>query len=63
MIDQIRVASTSLTTCSGMISKSVGNIQTSTTSNSEAATVMENSIAGLSKQIDLLDKEMSGFKI
>jgi methyl-accepting chemotaxis protein len=63
LIDQIRTATDSQTTCSAMISKAVGNIQSSTASNTEAATVMENSIAGLSKQIDLLDKEMSGFKI
>lgn len=63
MIDQIRVASTSQSQSSSMISKAVDNIQASTASNTEAAKVMENSIAGLSKQIDLLDKEMSGFKI
>jgi methyl-accepting chemotaxis protein len=63
MIDQIRVASGTQTQSSSMISKAVGNIQTSTASNTEAAIVMESSITGLSKQIDLLDKEMSGFKI
>ncbi|MBC8017383.1 MAG: HAMP domain-containing protein [Verrucomicrobia bacterium] len=63
MIDQIRVASGSQAKSSAMISKAVGNIQASTASNTESATVMESSIAGLSKQIDLLEKEMSGFKI
>ncbi len=63
MIDQIRVASGTLIQSSAMISKAVGNIKSSTSSNSEAATVMESSISGLSKQIDLLEKEMSGFKI
>ena len=46
-----------------MISKAVVNIQTSSASNSEAAKVMESSVTGLSKQIELLDKEMSGFRI
>jgi methyl-accepting chemotaxis protein len=63
MIDQIRKASGSQGQSSAMISKAVVNIQTATASNSEAATVMESSISGLSRQIDLLEKEMSGFKI
>jgi methyl-accepting chemotaxis protein len=63
MIDQIRKASGSQTQSSVMISKSVLNIQTATTTNSEAATVMESSIRGLSRQIELLENEMSGFKI
>jgi methyl-accepting chemotaxis protein len=63
MIDQIRKASGSQAQSSAMISKAVVNIQTATASNSEAATVMESSISGLSRQIDLLEKEMSGFKI
>ena len=63
MIDQIRVASGSQSQSSAMISKSVANIRASTTTNTEAVAVMESSITGLSKQIDLLDKEMSGFKI
>ena len=63
MIDQIRQASGSQAQSSAMISKAVVNIQSATASNSEAATVMESSISGLSRQIDLLEKEMSGFKI
>jgi methyl-accepting chemotaxis protein len=63
MIDQIRKASGSQAQSSAMISKAVVNIQTATASNSEAAIVMEGSISGLSRQIDLLEKEMSGFKI
>jgi methyl-accepting chemotaxis protein len=63
MIDQIRKASGSQSQSSAMISKAVVNIQAATASNSEAATVMESSISGLSRQIDLLEKEMSGFKI
>jgi len=63
MIDQIRVACGSQSQSSAMISKAVVNIQTATAANSEAAIVMESSINGLSRQIDLLEKEMSGFKI
>jgi methyl-accepting chemotaxis protein len=63
MIDQIRKASGSQAQSSAMISRSVGNIQSSTSANTEAAKVMEGAVTGLSKQIDLLEKEMSGFKI
>lgn len=63
MIDQIRQASGSQAQSSAMISKAVVNIQTATASNSEAATVMESAISGLSRQIELLEKEMSGFRI
>lgn len=63
MIDQIRQASASQAQSSAMISKAVVNIQTATASNSEAAGVMENSISGLSRQIELLEKEMTGFRI
>ena len=63
MIDHIRAASASQSQSSTMISKAVVNIQSATAANSEAVTVMENSITGLSRQIDLLEKEMSGFKI
>jgi methyl-accepting chemotaxis protein len=63
MIDQIRKASGSQAQSSAMISKAVVNIQTATASSSEAAIVMESSISGLSRQIDLLEKEMSGFNI
>jgi methyl-accepting chemotaxis protein len=63
MIDQIRKASGSQARSSALISKAVVNIQTATASSSEAAIVMESSISGLSRQIDLLEKEMSGFTI
>jgi methyl-accepting chemotaxis protein len=63
LIDQIRKASGSQAQSSAMISKSVGNIQSSTSANTEAAKVMEGAVTGLSRQIDLLEKEMSGFKI
>ena len=63
MIAQIRKASGSQARSSAMISEAVVNIQTATAFNSETAVVMESSISGLSRQIDLLDKEMSGFKI
>jgi len=63
MIDQIRDACRSQAGSSAMISKAVVNIQVSSNSNSEAAKVMEVSVTGLSKQIEYLEKEMSGFKI
>lgn len=63
MIDQIREACRTQVTSSSMISKSVRNIQLSSSSNTETATVMEASVIGLSKQIDMLEKEMSGFSI
>jgi methyl-accepting chemotaxis protein len=63
MIDQIRTSSATQAQSSAMISKAVVNIQTATAANTDAVTVMENSITGLSRQIDLLNKEMSGFKI
>jgi len=63
MIDQIRAASGSQAHSSALISRAVVNIQTATAANAEAVTVMESAITGLSRQIDLLEKEMSGFKI
>jgi len=63
MIDQIRKASGSQAQSSAMISRSVNNIQSSTSANTDAVTVMEGAVTGLSRQIDLLEKEMSGFKI
>ena len=63
MIDQIRNAIGTQTQSSAMISKAVVNIETASAANSEATIVMESSISGLSRQIDLLEKEMSGFKI
>lgn len=63
MIDQIRDACRSQAGSSAMISKAVVNIQVSSNSNSEAAKVMEVSVTGLSKQIEYLEKEMSGFRV
>jgi methyl-accepting chemotaxis protein len=63
LIDQIREACRSQVQSSAMISKAVVNIQVSSNSNSEAAKVMESSVTGLSKQIEYLEKEMSGFKV
>lgn len=63
MVDHIRDACRSQVESSTLISMSVINIQTSTNTNSQAAKVMNSSVTGLSRQIDLLDKEMAGFKI
>ena len=63
MIDQIRDACRSQGLNSAQILKAVGNIQLSSSSNAEAAELMELSVTSLSKQIELLEKEMSVFKI
>jgi len=46
-----------------LISKSVNNIEAATTANSQATKVMNAAVADLTHQIDLLEKEMTGFKI
>lgn len=63
MVDHIREACRSQVDSSTLITTSVTNIQTSTAANSHAATVMDSAVTGLSRQIELLDKEMAGFKI
>ncbi|MBI5483590.1 MAG: HAMP domain-containing protein [Deltaproteobacteria bacterium] len=63
MVDRIRDACRSQVENSTMITKSVGNIQNSTAANSHATAVMNASVTDLSRQIDLLEKEMAGFKI
>lgn len=63
MIDQIREACRSQVESSGLISASVNNIEGASTANSQAAKVMNTAVADLSHQIDLLEKEMTGFKI
>ena len=63
MVDHIRDACRSQIESSNMILKSVGNIQSCTAANSHASLVMDSSVADLSRQIDLLEKDMAGFKI
>ena len=63
MVDHIRDACRTQVESSTLISTSVNNIQASTAANSHAATVMDSAVTGLSRQIDLLEKEMAGFKI
>ncbi|MDD2366875.1 MAG: methyl-accepting chemotaxis protein [Desulfuromonadaceae bacterium] len=63
MVDQIREACRTQVESSKLISKSVNNIEGTTVANSHAAKVMNSSVTDLTHQIDLLDKEMSGFKI
>ena len=63
MVEHIRDACKSQVESSTLISTSVNNIQVSTAANSHAAKVMDSSVTGLSRQIDLLEKEMAGFKI
>ena len=63
MVDQIREACRSQIDSSALISKSVNNIEAATTANSQATKVMHAAVADLTHQIDLLEKEMTGFKI
>lgn len=63
MIDQIRVACRTQVESSALISKSVNSIEGTTVANSHATKVMNTSVADLTRQIDLLEKEMAGFKI
>lgn len=63
MVDQIREACRSQVENSAMISKSVNNIEGATVANSHATKVMNAAVTDLTRQIDLLEKEMAGFKI
>ncbi len=63
MVDQIREACRSQINSSALISKSVNNIEGQTVANSQATKVMNAAVADLTHQIDLLEKEMAGFKI
>lgn len=63
MVGHIREACRSLVDSSALISKSVNNIEGATVANSHATKVMNAAVTDLTSQIDLLDKEMAGFKI
>ena len=63
MVDHIREACRSQVDSSALISKSVNDIEGATVANSHATRVMNVAVAELTCQIDLLDKEMTGFKI
>ena len=63
MVDQIRGACRSQVDSSALISKSVNDIEGATAANSRATKVMNAAVADLTRQIDLLEKEMAGFKI
>jgi len=63
MVDQIREACRLQVDSSTQISKSVNNIEGATVANSHATKVMNASVTDLTHQIDLLEKEMAGFKI
>lgn len=63
MVDQIREACRSQVESSSLISKSVNDIEGATVANSRATKVMNAAVADLTRQIDLLEKEMAGFKI
>ncbi len=63
MIDQIRESCKSQTGHSKTIDRMVENISDSSSATSQAAKVMDSAVAGLSRQIELLEKEMSGFSV
>ena len=63
MIGQIRDACRSQGANSAQILKAVGNIQLTSAANAEAAELLEKSVTSLSHQIDLMEKEMAGFKL
>ena len=63
MVDQIRKACRSQVNSSELISKSVNNIEGATVANSRATKVLNAAVADLTCQIELLEKEMAGFKI
>ena len=63
LIGQIRNSCHSQTEHSQAIDQMVDNIRQSSQASSQAARVMDSAVAGLSRQIDLLDKEMAGFQL
>ncbi|MHB8057599.1 MAG: methyl-accepting chemotaxis protein [Desulfuromonadaceae bacterium] len=63
MVVQIREACRSQVNGSALISKSVNNIEGATAANSHAAKIMNSAVTALTHQINLLEKEMAGFKI
>ncbi|HXE95198.1 MAG TPA: methyl-accepting chemotaxis protein [Dongiaceae bacterium] len=63
MVDQIREACRSQVDSCATISKSVNIIEDATLANSHATKTMNAAVEGLTHQIDLLEKEMAGFKI
>jgi len=63
LIGQIRESCHSQTDYSQVIDRMVDNIRQSSQTSSQAAQVMDGAVAGLSRQIDLLEKEMSGFQL
>ncbi len=63
MIGQIRESCQSQTDYSQAIARMVDNIRQSSQATYQAARVMDSSVAGLSRQIDLLEKEMTGFQL
>lgn len=63
LVDQIRLACRSQVENMHQITESINNIESTTTTNSNAVKVLDTSVNSLSRQVDLLEKEMNGFKI
>ncbi len=63
MVDQIREACRLQVDSSALISRAVSNIEGATVVGSQATQAMNTAVADLTTQIDLLEKEMAGFRI
>ncbi len=63
MIDHIRESCRSQVGGSALIAKSVQSIEGATGATGQAISVMKDAVTGLTRQIHLLEKGMSGFKI
>lgn len=63
MISHIRKACTVQTAGSKRIVEAVANISQSTETNVEATRIMNGAVTGLSRQIELLQQEMGGFRV
>ncbi len=63
MVERIREACRLQVDSSALISRAVGNIEGATVVGSQATQAMNTAVADLTTQIDLLEKEMTGFTI
>ena len=62
MIRQIKQACTEQSACSGTIVAAMENISRSTGGNLQATGQLTGAVAGLSSQVEVLQREMAGFK-
>lgn len=62
MIGQIKEACAEQSSCSERIVEAMGDIARSTGINLQATTKLNQAVAGLAGQVDLLQREMGGFR-